>query len=300
MKRTVQQKFGKRVFLSVMVVAGLISLNAKAQTWYGGVTAGAQYTTISSNFQNWNGGIGYNAKISAELRPSQHFGIEIQFGIGTLSASTSYHDSIKYYDYVERFQNNYTLNSNFMQGHLLFKYYVRLGGEPITPYDRPQGSGNYLYFFGGPYMGLNQSIGRTGTQTQKKHINFTTPWDSSSDTYTKILNNNGTQADSDRDIIFTAPDLGITLGAGISLRLSSAANLDFSLNYTRGLVTFDNNILDGNHQDFTRYAFMLGHASIESSSTGTTRQIDYTAAQAFTNFIALNVGLKFRIFGDAY
>jgi hypothetical protein len=297
MKRTVQQKFGKKVLLSAIVVAGLFSFNANAQTGYIGATAGAQYTTITSSAQNYSGGIGYNAAASFELRPSQKFGIELQAGYSTLTASTKYKDSIQYYTYVERFDNNYTYNTSFLQFHLLFKYYIRLGGEPITPYDRPQGSGNYLYFFAGPYGGLVQKVGRTGTQVQKKHINNTRPWDSSVITTNITLNDNDVQEGNDKNTL-TNLDLGITAGAGVSLRLNSLASLDFTLRYSGSLLTIDNPAFGAD--DLSKYGFWLGHVTITKDASGKDAAIQYSQAAAMYNFIALNVGLKYRIFGDSY
>src|ERR1035437_7485873 len=110
MKRTVQQKFGKKILLSLVAVVGLTIFNAGAQgvTGYLGATLGPQYTSIHSNAENFTGGVGYNAALSAELRFSQQFGVEGQFGLSTLNASTKYKDSMTYNSFVMRYDNNYT------------------------------------------------------------------------------------------------------------------------------------------------------------------------------------------------
>jgi len=303
MKRTVQQKFGKKLFLSIVAIAGLASFSAKAQspTIYLGVTAGPQYTTIMSNDENFSGGVGYNGAITVEGRFSQKFGIELQGGLSALNATTKYKDSIIYYDYVQRFNNNYTFNTTWLQGRALFKYYIRLGGDPITPYDRPEGSGNYLFFEAGPYFGTILSgssltkIGRTGSQTTQKHINFTpdTAGTKTSTTYTDA----DVQEANDKKII-TNVDYGFVLGAGISLKLSQSASLDFVLNYTGGLTSIDNPIM--NASDQSANGFFLGHNTITFSSTGKTAGISYTPANATNAFIAFNIGLKFKLYGDSY
>jgi hypothetical protein len=303
MKRTIQQKFGKKVLLSGIVVAGLSVLSLSAQTGYLGVTGGVQYTTISSSAETFNGGIGYNFGITAENRFSQKFGLELRAGLSALNASTNYKDSIQYYDYVERYTNNYTFNSMYLHGQLLAKYYIRLGGEPITPYDRPTGSGNYLYFFAGPYAGYIAGsgnltkIGRTGTQIQKKHINNSVPWDSSALTTKVTLIDDDVQEANDRNAL-TNLDLGITAGVGVSLRLNTFASLDFSLRYMGSLMTIDQP--NEGYDILTKNGFWLGHANLTFTSTGKESAIAYNPANALNTFIAFNVGLTYKIYGDSY
>jgi hypothetical protein len=305
MKRTVQQKLGKKIILSLVAIVGLATINASAQspTIYLGATLGPQYTNINSNSETFTGGVGYNASIRAEARFSQPFGLELQAGISNLSASTKYKDSIAYNDYVQRFNNNYTFNTTWAQVRLLAKYYIRLGGDPITPYDRPEGSGNYLYFMGGVYMGTISSslgftkYGRTGTQMTQKHINNTT--DTAGTKTTTTLNDNSVQETFDQNAL-TNLDYGVILGAGVELRLSQYASLDFNLNFSDGLTTLDNpaSTLTTNQQ--TANGFFLGHYAIQISGTPPQASLVPTRANATNMFIAFNIGLKFKLFGDSY
>jgi len=300
MKRTVQLKFGKKLLLSLVAIAGLATINANAQspTLFLGANVGAQYTNINSNDENFSGGVGYNGALSIEGRFNQKFGIELQGGLSTLSASTKYKDSINYYSYVMRYNNNYTFNSQWLQAQALFKYYIRLGGDPITPYDRPEGSGNYIYLFAGPYVGYMLSsnltkVGRTGTQTTQAHPNNTS--DTSGVKTSTTFTDADVQETNDKKII-TNLDYGYTIGAGISLRISQSANLDFSLRYSGGLTTVDQPIL--NPPDHVANGFLLGHTTITVSNN--IAHTNYTAANATNSFIAFNVGLKFKIYGDSY
>src|SRR2546423_12357326 len=94
MKRLISLKLNIKNLAILAVMLGFSFTETKAQvTGYLGATLGAQYTTIASNMQQFTGGVGFNAALSFEMRFSRNFGIELQSGISTLTASTSYKDS---------------------------------------------------------------------------------------------------------------------------------------------------------------------------------------------------------------
>lgn len=292
MKRTVEQKFGRKILLSIFAVMGFAVQYASAQTSSVnlGVTVGPNYGGISSDIGSYTGSVGFQAAGNVEWRIANRFGLCAEAQMISVTTNSAYNDSIQYYNKIERINYNTSLNINFTQFSFLFKYYIPLGAKPISPYDRPDGSGNYFTLMVGPYFSLvGKSPSNTGTIKLTSHYNDTSQHNIVTDsTLTKGGSNSAFTSNG-----LAVSTYGVTVGAGVNLRLAKGLELTFDLRYTRDLATLDNPLVQtvnvGGTNVVTNYGFM-GHRYIDSKG------LEYTAANAFANFICFNVGLNVKLF----
>ena len=292
MKRTEDKKFGRKILLSIVGVMGFAIQYSAAQTSSVnlGITVGPSYGSISSDIGSYTGSIGYQAAGNIEWRIANHIGLSAEAQMISVTTNSAYNDSIQYYNKILRINYNTSLNINFTQFSFLFKYYIPLGTKPITPYDRPEGSGNYFTLMLGPYFSM---VGKTPSNTGK--IKLTSHYVDTSQ-HNVVIDSTLTKGGSNSS--FTSNGLavstyGVTVGAGVNLRIAKGLELTFDLRYTRDLATLDNPLVQtvnvGGVNVVTNYGFM-GHRYIDSKG------LEYTAANAFANFICFNVGLNVRLF----
>ena len=288
MKRKVIQNFGKKLLLSLVAVSFLAISQANAQSSQInlGVTLGANYGNLSSNVGSWSGTVGYQAAGSLEWRYNNNWGFALEAQDITLTTNSNYTDSILYYSKTARINYNTQLTVNMLQTTLLFKYYIPLGSKPITPYDNPAGSGNYLMFMVGPYFSLvGQNPSNLGHIKTTSHYVDTTQHDVVQDSTLT-----GTATNAKNTYNGLAPSVyGITVGAGLNLKVARGLELTFDLRYTRDLATLDNPLTSKG----INYGF-LGERVIVTN--GTSGAIQYNAANAYSTFICFNVGLNIRLF----
>jgi len=288
MKRKVIQNFGKKLLLSLVAVSFLAISPSRAQSSEVnlGINLGANYGNLSSNVGSWSGTVGFQGGASLEWRYNNNWGFSLEGQDITLTTNSNYSDSILYYSKTAKTTYNTQLTVNMIHASLLFKYYIPLGSKPITPYDNPAGSGNYLTLMAGPYFSL---IGQNPSNTG--HIKTTSNY---VDTSQHQLNQDSALSSSATNSKNTynglAPSVyGITVGAGLNLKVARGLELTFDLRYSMDLTTLDNPLTANG----INYGF-LGQRVIVTN--GTTGGIQYNAANAYSNFITFNVGLNVRLF----
>ena len=295
MKRLVIQNFGKKLLLSLAAVSFLTIHESGAQSAINlGFTLGANYGNLSSNVGTWTGSLGYQGAANLEWRFNNTFAFALEAQDINLTTNSNYSDSLLYYTFTQRTKYNTQLTINFLQSSLLFKYYIALGSKPITPYDNPNGSGNYFTLMVGPYFSLvGTNPSNTGHITKTKHYtgNDTSQHDIVKDS---VMTNNATNTQYTYNGLATYT-YGVTLGAGLNLKLSRGLELTFDVRYSRDLSTLDNPLIttDPKTKIVTNYGF-LGQRVIVVN--GTTGGIQYNPANAYSTFICLNVGLNIRLF----
>ncbi len=295
MKSKVIQNFGKKLLLSLLAISFLAIQKSGAQSSINfGATLGANYGNLSSNVGSWSGTVGFQAAGNLEWRYQNQWGIALEAQTISLTTNSSYNDSILYYNKTLRINYNTQLTINFLQTSVLFKYYIPLGSTPITPYDNPDGSGNYLTLMIGPYFSL---VGTTPSNTG--HIKLTNHYDSSKSSasdvvYDSVLAKGPTNSTNTSNGLATSV-YGVTIGAGVNLKLAKGLALTFDLRYTRDLATLDNPLTttDANTKVVTNWGF-LGERSVVTS--GNSGGILYSPANAYSSFICFNVGLNIKLF----
>jgi len=288
MKRKVIQNFRKKLLLSLTAVSFLAISQSNAQTSQVllGINLGANYGNLTSNVGSWSGTVGYQASGHLEWRYNNNWGFSLEAQDITLTTNSNYTDSILYYTKTAKTAYNTQLTVNMLQTTLLFKYYIPLGAKPITPYDNPAGSGNYFTLMAGPYFSfVGQNPSNTGHIKTTSHYVDTSKHDIIQDS---VLTSNATNSKNTYNGL--APSVyGITLGAGLNLKVARGVELTFDLRYSTDLATLDNPLTSNG----VNYGF-LGQRVIVTN--GTTGGIQYNAANAYSTFICFNVGLNIRLF----
>lgn len=288
MKRKVIHNFGKKLLLSLTAVTFLAISQSSAQTSQVslGVGVGANYGNLSSNVGSWSGTVGFQGAVNLEWRYNNKWGLSLEAQDITLTTNSDYTDSILYYTKTAKTNYNTTLTVNMLHTSLLFKYYIPLGAKPITPYDNPAGSGNYFTLMVGPYFSfVGQNPSNTGHIKTTSHYVDTSQHDIVQDS---VLTSNATNSKNTYNGL--APSVyGVTVGAGLNLKVARGLELTFDLRYSMDLTTLDNPLVSNG----VNYGF-LGQRVIVTN--GTTGGIQYNAANAYSNFICFNVGLNIRLF----
>lgn len=281
MKGKITGRFGKRLLVSAGVALFAFSAAEAQVSWHIGLTAGPQYTMMTSTRGNYDGKIGFNGGLANEVRFGPNFSVEVNNLFSLAGAQRNYKDSLLLYTGEQvMFNYNNSENFTFLQNSLLLRFNLVLDGPIILPYDFEGPPKTWLTFFAGPTYSMVLNYDRSPTSTawmrgaQGDTIAEPTP-----------INNTQKSIDKDLDTAWIQPDeIGLIVGAGINFRIGKKNTLGFEARYHKGMTS-----MDGGY---------YGHYYIGPSAA--TEGLEYEYADIFNSAISFNISYKIRLIGSRY
>jgi hypothetical protein len=279
--------FVKKIAGVALIMAGCLS-TAQAQdrpAAYFGICGGPQFGNISSDnaVYNYKGNVTYHAGLTGEFHFNEHIGIGLDLLYSNVTATNnSTRDSLDLDDrYIVR---TFDIKESFSyaQAHILFKYFIPLGSNPIIPYDRPDAASRiFLTLYAGPYFATlpgTSGYKRSGTSYEYNVSHL-------GDTAT-IGVAKGDLSEQNKKYYIQPMDIGATVGIGLNFKLGESTIFSVDARYSRGLVS------SIDYSPNKNYRSLYGTTTFNEKDN----TISFAEAQVHPSAIALSIGLKFRIF----
>jgi hypothetical protein len=282
MKGKVTSRFGKRLLVSAGLVAFAFSAAQAQISWHMGLTAGPQYSMMSSSIGSYDGKISFNGGLANEVRFGPMFSVEVDNLLSMSGGQRNYRDSLELptTDYI-MFNYNNSEDFMYLQNILLLRYNLVLDGPTILPYDFEGPPKTWLTFFAGPsynmLLSYDRSLGTTAWMKSRAGDTLSKP---------QPYNHKPEGIEKDIDTNWIQPDeIGLVVGAGINFRIGKKKTLGFEARYHKGMTS-----LDGGY---------FGQYYRNSDPTAENPYL-YRYADIFNSAISLNISYKIRLIGSKY